>query len=100
MKKVVQLLKQLLTKDNREYRAESSEKNNNNDDINSDNAANEYLEARLMELIASSPSSLKTSTMVKVVPACPDTICRVFSVSVQTIFQTPEAQVVWRRSLV
>ena len=93
VKKVMQLVKQILSKDNRGHKAESSKDKNNNDEIASDNATNEYLEARLMELIASSPSSLKTPTMLKVVPACPDTICKMFSMSVQTNFQTAEAQV-------
>merc|ERR1712013_436881 len=93
VKKVMQLVKQLLSKDNRGHEAESFKEKNNNDEIASDNATNEYLEARLMELIASSPSSLKTPTMLRVVPACPDTICKMFSMSVQTNFQTAEAQV-------
>jgi len=93
VKKLMRIVKQLLSKDNREHKAESSEETNNNDEINNDNATNEYLEARLMELIASSPSSLKTPTILKVVPACPDTICKMYSMSIQTNFQTAEAQV-------
>eukprot|EP00090_Calanus_glacialis_P034150 TRINITY_DN5708_c0_g1_i1.p1 TRINITY_DN5708_c0_g1~~TRINITY_DN5708_c0_g1_i1.p1 ORF type:complete len:111 (-),score=37.11 TRINITY_DN5708_c0_g1_i1:274-606(-) len=90
--KAVKLVKRLLSKDKCESKPELFDDNNNND-IDSDNAANEYLEARLMELIASSPSSLKTPTMMKVVPACPDIICNMFSLSIQTSFQTAEAQV-------
>ena len=91
--RTVKLLKRLLSKDKSENKPELVEENNNNTDIESDNAANEYLEARLMELIASSPSTLKTPMIMKVIPACPDTICNFFSLSVQTGFQKAEAQV-------
>jgi len=88
--RAVKLLKRLLSKGSIGKKPELVDDNNN---IASDNTANEYLEARLMELIASSPSSLKTPMVMKVVPACPDTICNIYGLSVQTNFQTAEAQV-------
>ena len=63
-------------------------------DIENDNAANEALEARLMELIASAPPSFHGPVVVRLVPACPDLVCRHLNVNIrlQTSFQVPQPQ--------
>merc|ERR1711915_969462 len=94
MKKAVKLLKHLVYKDTCEKNDKSC--NNNNNDTDSDNAANEYLEARLMELIASSPTSLESSLMMRdgpLIPPCPDSICGFLNNKIESSFQQAEAQV-------
>merc|ERR1711971_54957 len=59
-----------------------------------DNAANEALEAKIMEIIASAPESYNGPVLVKIIPACPDKVCRHLNITLQTGFQVagPQAQ--------
>jgi hypothetical protein len=63
----------------------------------SDNSLNEMLEARLREIIAAaSPQqqqSLENPMLLHaVVPACPDSVCRHYRLTIQTCFQTAQPQ--------
>ena len=79
--KLAQLMKRLLSQKrfcDYTNSTASTINNNNNNEVESDNAANEYLEARLMELISSSLGSMKMTAakgQSSTVPACPDHIC-------------------------
>ena len=67
-----------------------------------DNALNELLESRLRQLIAgASPAALQDlenprlvhAAVVVVVPACPDSVCRHYRLTVQSCFQDAQPQV-------
>ena len=59
-----------------------------------DNSLNELLESRLREIIAASPKqSLENPTLLHaIVPACPDSVCKYYRLTVQTCFQTAQPQ--------
>ncbi len=66
-----------------------------------DNALNELLESRLRQLIAgASPAALQdlenprlVHAAVVVVPACPDSVCRQYRLTVQSCLQAAQPQV-------
>ncbi len=59
-----------------------------------DNSLNELLECRLRQIIAAvPPQSLNNPQLLQVsVPACPDSVCKHYQLTVQTCFQAAQPQ--------